>query len=366
MRKLPLLLAFVILAAFTNASASSFDLQFTGFTGVKTTGGNWDIRVQIRSVGGTFKLGTSNLVFTYDTNTLSSPTLLTAHNFSGGNYNTMSVTEPVTGRVSINIELFVAGGGTTVESTFMDVVTIRFTVVDGSGTAGLAWRTSPPNAVVVFEDDETTQSTANVLQNDTDRLIPVELTTFEAEALGRQVRVSWQTASETENLGFDVYRALASDGDYAKINQQRIPGAGTSAEAHAYEYTDTDVTPGTTYFYKLADVDFAGNLSFHGPVSAAVADIPQAYELQQNYPNPFNPSTSIHFDLPEGGKTRLNIYNTAGQLVRTLVNNVLPAGSHLVRWDGTDHRGLRVASGVYIYRLEAGDFVALKKLVLAK
>lgn len=200
-----------------------------------------------------------------------------------------------------------------------------------------------------------------------DQLIPVELTSFTATATASAtVILNWSTASETENLGFHVYRSTAIDGTYTQISKNLIPGAGSSAQAHSYSYIDENVASGATYYYKLADVDFNGNMTFHGPVSVRVAKVPENFALLQNYPNPFNPRTTIRFDLPQAGRVQLTIYNSAGQLVRTLVNGELPAGAHSVVWDARETTGARVASGVYVYRLEAGDFAAQKKLLLMK
>jgi flagellar hook assembly protein FlgD len=91
-----------------------------------------------------------------------------------------------------------------------------------------------------------------------------------------------------------------------------------------------------------------------------------SYELEQNYPNPFNPSTTIKFALPEAGEVRLAIYNMSGQLVRTLYAGEMPAGRFEVEWNGTNESGERVASGVYVYVLKAGEFTAQRKLVLMK
>jgi len=93
---------------------------------------------------------------------------------------------------------------------------------------------------------------------------------------------------------------------------------------------------------------------------------PTEYLLGQNYPNPFNPSTTISFALPRGGEIMLAIYNLRGQLVKTLVSGALPAGHHEVMWDGTDSKGTSIATGVYLSRLEAKDFVATRKLLLTK
>lgn len=90
------------------------------------------------------------------------------------------------------------------------------------------------------------------------------------------------------------------------------------------------------------------------------------YELAQNYPNPFNPSTTISFALPQNGQVKLAVYDLTGQLVKTLVNGDMPAGSHRVVWNGKNERGNQVASGVYLYKLQANGFVAHKKLILMK
>ncbi|NUM75838.1 T9SS type A sorting domain-containing protein [candidate division KSB1 bacterium] len=91
-----------------------------------------------------------------------------------------------------------------------------------------------------------------------------------------------------------------------------------------------------------------------------------SYELSQNYPNPFNPTTTIGFSLPEASDVTLSIYNTNGQLVKRLVAGAMNAGRHNFTWDATDQNGARVASGVYLYVLKAGEFVAQRKLVLMK
>lgn len=92
--------------------------------------------------------------------------------------------------------------------------------------------------------------------------------------------------------------------------------------------------------------------------------IPGDYSLDQNYPNPFNPETMIKYQLPKAGKVVLKIYNTLGHEVRALVNEEKEAGYHEIRWDGRDDRGVLVSSGVYIYRIQAGDFVSIRKMLL--
>jgi len=97
-----------------------------------------------------------------------------------------------------------------------------------------------------------------------------------------------------------------------------------------------------------------------------VTQVPDDFGLAQNYPNPFNPETKIRFQLPMTGKVVLKVYNVLGQEVRTLVNNEMKAGYHSIVWDGRNSAGVRVASGIYIYRIKAGKFVASKKMTLLK
>lgn len=101
-------------------------------------------------------------------------------------------------------------------------------------------------------------------------------------------------------------------------------------------------------------------------IAADEVGIPRAFALEPNYPNPFNPATTIRYRLPRPEHVRLTIYNLAGQTVRTLLNAPLPAGVHTGVWDGRDDRGREVASGVYLYRLSAGDFIQTRKMILIR
>ncbi|MFZ5979290.1 MAG: FlgD immunoglobulin-like domain containing protein [Candidatus Zixiibacteriota bacterium] len=95
-------------------------------------------------------------------------------------------------------------------------------------------------------------------------------------------------------------------------------------------------------------------------------NLPDNYSLSANYPNPFNPSTTIEFNLPSAGNVELVVYNIRGQVVRTLVDGQMSAGNHTVTWNSTNDVGEQVASGVYLYRLRADSFTAVKKMILMK
>jgi hypothetical protein len=94
--------------------------------------------------------------------------------------------------------------------------------------------------------------------------------------------------------------------------------------------------------------------------------LPVTYALHQNYPNPFNPETDIQYQIPDAGRVELIVYNVLGQSICTLVDGHREAGMYTVRWFGTDNAGRALSSGIYFYRLMAGDFTDVRKMVLLK
>jgi len=105
------------------------------------------------------------------------------------------------------------------------------------------------------------------------------------------------------------------------------------------------------------------------PISINLFDLPELpteFDLSQNYPNPFNPETTIKYQLPESNNVILNIYNLRGQLVKTLINENQDVGYYNITWNGTDNHNREIASGIYFYRLSAGDYVETKKMLMLK
>jgi len=143
-------------------------------------------------------------------------------------------------------------------------------------------------------------------------------------------------------------------------------GRGGFGNNHAENIVDTDTayTLNSQFgsinpaYYDAWDYDLRRPKN---PTGVLDESLPLVYELGQNYPNPFNPSTRISFSIPAQAKVELKVYNLLGQEIATLVNEVRAAGVHNVRFNGS-----ALASGVYIYRLTAGDFNAVKKMVLVK
>jgi hypothetical protein len=195
----------------------------------------------------------------------------------------------------------------------------------------------------------------------------VFLAFFDASQGESSITITWATADEIGNAGFNVYRSTSLDGEYTKLNSELIPANANAFEGAFYSYTDKDVQTGLTYYYKLEDLSLDGTGTFHGPVSAKVSvSVPSNFALAQNYPNPFNASTMISYDLKTDSKVSLKIYNILGQEVTTLVDKYQSAGSYTVTWNSKDSKGNDVSTGVYFYLLKAGDFSANKKMTYLK
>jgi hypothetical protein len=225
----------------------------------------------------------------------------------------------------------------------------------------------------------------NIILNATSDLpLPVELLSFTATSGDQKVTLEWSTASETSNLGFEVYKALSEAGEYQLIasyeNNEGLEGGGSSNTQRNYIYIDTYVVNNVTYWYKIADVDYGGIRSYHGPVSAVpnsneipfsqTDELPEQFTLHPNYPNPFNPQTTIRIELPDLAraleKIELTVYNSLGMRVRTLYDGVLSPGVYEVVWDGKNDLGEDLTSGSYFVHFRAGSFRDSIKILLVR
>jgi hypothetical protein len=191
----------------------------------------------------------------------------------------------------------------------------------------------------------------------------VQLSSFTAEGSGLTVKLRWSTATEIDNTGFNVYRSNTRQAGKHKLNPEIITSRGSELEAATYVFVDTGITPGVVYYYWLEDVDLGGNRTMHGPVSVAAAT---AFRLAQNSPNPFKSSTEIEYGLSVGTHVDLTIFDVTGRKVKTLVNEHQVAGNKYATWDGRDSAGNEVSGGVYFYRLRAGGFDRMMKMVLIR
>ncbi|RPH97860.1 MAG: T9SS C-terminal target domain-containing protein, partial [Calditrichaeota bacterium] len=192
--------------------------------------------------------------------------------------------------------------------------------------------------------------------------VKVELVNFSCMVTPyKGVTLEWETADQQIISGFNVLKSLREDGEYVQVNQELLP----VSENGRYQFIDKEIAGGYRYYYQVEEVSVDGVKTKHGPVFAE-APIPKEFRLAQNYPNPFNPETTIRFDLPNAVNVTLEVYNILGQRVRMLLEQKMEPGYHAVMWDGADDYGVRVGSGVYYFRINAGSFSDVKKMALIK
>ncbi|MGE5410628.1 MAG: LamG-like jellyroll fold domain-containing protein [Clostridiales bacterium] len=191
--------------------------------------------------------------------------------------------------------------------------------------------------------------------------MPVELSSFTASNTKSGVDLKWKTATEINNYGFEIERK-AENGSWEKIGF--VKGNGNSNSQKEYSFVD-DKAPTGKIQYRIKQLDINGHFKYYDAVIISV-DVPKEYKLLQNSPNPFNPSTAIKFQLPVSSFVTVKIYDQIGREVTTLVNEEKPSGSHIIYWNGKDKNGNSVASGIYLYRLSAGNYVETRKMNLLK
>lgn len=187
--------------------------------------------------------------------------------------------------------------------------------------------------------------------------LPVELISFTSIININNVTLNWTTATEINNSEFQVERK--STGNWETIGY--VAGHGTSIISHNYEYIDKDVQSGT-YTYRLMQVDYNGNFEYHNLTNEVVIGIPNQYTLKQNYPNPFNPTTTIGYSLPLDSRVNLIVYDVTGKEIISLVTNEQKAAGYYA----TTFNASNLSSGIYYYRLIAGDYKETKKMMLIK
>lgn len=187
-------------------------------------------------------------------------------------------------------------------------------------------------------------------------VVPVELTTFSASVNGTSVSLNWATASELNNYGFEIQRK-SLNGNFATVGF--VNGKGTSTNKNEYSFTENNLEEGK-YFYRLKQIDFDGKYEFSKTIEVDVRILTN-FALEQNYPNPFNPTTTIGFVLQERSFVRLSLLNSIGEEISILMNEEKDKGYHKLNLNAAD-----LPSGVYLYRIQAGNFSDTKKMLLMK
>jgi hypothetical protein len=187
---------------------------------------------------------------------------------------------------------------------------------------------------------------------------PVELMSFTGTGGPGTVELRWATATETDNLGFWLWRSPSANGEYARVNSDLIEGAGTSSLPREYRYVDAGLHPGI-YWYKLEDVAVDGDTELHGPISVTV--LPAVASLLTCSPNPVRGAALLQFTVPLLAPSSVRIYSASGHLVATLLEEILEPGSHVCEWHSE-----AVASGMYYCTLEAGSARESRRIVVVR
>ena len=188
-------------------------------------------------------------------------------------------------------------------------------------------------------------------------LLPVELVSFRATASLNSVALSWKTATEVNNYGFDIERKSQSV-EWTKVGF--VEGSGTTNAPKEYSFTDKSLPTGK-YSYRLKQIDRDGKFHYTQTVEVNIGGAPLKFSLSQNFPNPFNPSTTIVYQIPVDGFVSIKVYDVVGREVVSLVNENNKAGNYEVSFDGS-----HLSSGMYICRMSAAAYSSITKMTIVK
>ncbi|MDD3103164.1 MAG: T9SS type A sorting domain-containing protein [Candidatus Cloacimonadaceae bacterium] len=208
----------------------------------------------------------------------------------------------------------------------------------------------------------------------TEDTLPVELSSFTVVITGQNcVRLSWVTQSESNLLGYRIYRGTSNELSSSSMISELIAPTNTASQKY-YVYMDKEIGQSGMYFYWLYSQEVDGSGSYHGPVSIMVnlegqpglPSVPLHTGLQTIYPNPFNPSTNIRYQLDAPGQVELSIYNARGQIVQSFSRHHVSPGYYTLLFDGKDFSGNWLSNGVYHVVMIAGKHSSKQKMVLLK
>jgi hypothetical protein len=221
-------------------------------------------------------------------------------------------------------------------------------LTDGSGGAMFVW-----------QDNRDQWDIYSSMADATGQLVPTFLKAYDVVCHDGAIVVLWSVSSTQEIGQFAVFRMETS----GARPWERIAVA-IEGEDGKFQFSDETCIPGSSYRYRVDVTDETGRRTLFETDATTIPGLSLA--LHQNAPNPFNPTTTIRYSTSGKARVSIRIYNGAGQLVRTLVDQLADPGGHVVTWDGLSNSGKPVSSGVYFYRLASGDFSQTRKMVLLK
>jgi len=187
-----------------------------------------------------------------------------------------------------------------------------------------------------------------------------------AEAVPLAVELHWNTNPHPDVTQYSIFRSTTPG---FSPSQQNLIGQTTDTY-----FRDESVLNVATLYYRVAVEDDAHNRSVSEEIAVTTSDVkfsgeadtPETYQLNENFPDPFNPSTEIAFQIPKDGQVTIIIYNLLGEKVKTLTNQFYATGRYRLTWNGQDDHGHDAYSGIYFYRMEAGEFQASGKMILTR
>jgi hypothetical protein len=189
-------------------------------------------------------------------------------------------------------------------------------------------------------------------------IVPVELTAFSAMADGRDVLLSWTTASETNNAGFELEMRAPGASEFRTV--AFIEGAGTTASAQHYAHRVVGAEPGL-HAFRLRQVDFDGSFEYSEMIEVTV-ELAEAFVLSPVYPNPFNPEASVSFVVRQSRPVEIALYDALGRKLQVLFAGTPEAGQvQRLRIDGAS-----LVSGLYFVRMSGEGISATQKVTLLK
>ena len=266
---------------------------------------------------------------------------------------------------------FTGNGIATIEIEVGAGVWFPMAYYGGQWHQGTPWPMNGPGSVFFTGVDFDAKGDVIILiSENTDPTLPVELSSFDAVLTAQNfVALTWTSESETEMLGYRVYRSETADVNASlMITPTMIPATNTST-TQTYKVEDHEVYVNNTYYYWLESVDY-GTSHFHGPVSVTITgtDTPQlpiSTVMGNVYPNPFRMGNNANIDVSvKAGETAsVTVYNILGQAVKTFK---VTEGAHKLQWNGRDSKGNLCGSGIYFYKLSSPSMNQTKKMVIIK
>lgn len=276
-------------------------------------------------------------------------------------------------RLAITFDLNIDYFGNPLPVTPTTLVHVKMEIADLAHNSNLSFQSDLMQNQQYY-DDNATKYNPTTATDTLDETLPVELSSFTANMNNSLtgVNLTWVTQSESNLVGYGIYRGESDDLSQAIDLNAYITATNTS-QTQVYIYTDSDVMPEQTYWYWLESREMNGINGFHGPICFSVPQqpvqtpqIPIVTGFQSLYPNPFNPDLNIRYAVQDDAQVTMVVCNLKGQIIKQLYNGQKSAGLHSLKWDGRDDQGLSCSSGLYFIRMQAGGRIINRKVMLMK